>query len=922
MADPSRRQVTRRSFWVRFCQWLWRGLSFLWVAIVIAVFSNVVSSRLISDKDFPPDSPAGWILHHLTITAALGIVLLLLTIFVRVIGYRDASHTSHAGLLLPTPSQQSRHALLRYLRQEYTRQLAHSLQGASMIALGLHERTDITRSSAQLIFRRTEATEVHEHSLSPGTSIVQAYDDAGHGLLILGEPGAGKTTLVLDLAHELLTRAESDPTHPIPVILNLSSFALKNQPLAAWLIDQLQLVYSVPPRLSQTWIQEDQLLLLLDGLDEVVPSAYSACIRAINAYRVEHFVPLVVCSRSREYLSQQEHLALPSAVVVQPLTDSQVEAYLIQAGKPMAAVRKVLQTNLVLHELMTTPLMLSVVTLAYRGKAVKDLPRLGSAEEQQRQIFASYIKRMLEQGGTEHRYSPQHSMHWLTWLARQMKQRSQSIFYLEQMQPDWLEAFRLNRAYALLAVRLPGILIGILVSLVINILLFGYVGTVSLIQYGLMGGLLGGLLSVQKPILQPAIQKMRVWKRLARSLILVLSPGVIIGLGFWLSDGLLIGPNFGWNDWLQDGITYGVVFGLNSIWLSMLLYKRSIEREKKLQKEVTIRSQKNPWSRFINTEHLINGLFVGLGILLSFELSFGLYIALNDGLLTGLYVGLPIALDFCIIGAILSIILVGKKRTIQPTEIIVWSRSGLRRSLTNVRHLRNTLFVALISGLFIGISVGLRYGQIYELSVGLRYGLSFGLFAMLGAGLLYWFLLGLIQGVSSEVFDEHQRVVPNQGILRSARNSLVLGFVSGCIGGLVGILEGIVNYVVGSGLGYGLRYGPGAGLSYELRYGLSAVGFGLRHGLYLGLLVGVAGGFLVGLLNGGLAWFQHYVLRFLLWRRGSIPWDYPRFLNEAAKRILLRKVGGGYSFIHPLFLDYFASLAEVAPPSSVQQPSP
>jgi hypothetical protein len=34
----------------------------------------------------------------------------------------------------------------------------------------------------------------------------------------------------------------------------------------------------------------------------------------------------------------------------------------------------------------------------------------------------------------------------------------------------------------------------------------------------------------------------------------------------------------------------------------------------------------------------------------------------------------------------------------------------------------------------------------------------------------------------------------------------------------------------------------------------------------------------------------------------------PRFLDYAAERILLRKVGGGYIFVHRLLLEYFALL--------------
>ncbi len=43
-----------------------------------------------------------------------------------------------------------------------------------------------------------------------------------------------------------------------------------------------------------------------------------------------------------------------------------------------------------------------------------------------------------------------------------------------------------------------------------------------------------------------------------------------------------------------------------------------------------------------------------------------------------------------------------------------------------------------------------------------------------------------------------------------------------------------------------------------------------------------------------------------------MPWNYTRFLDDTARRILLRKVGGGYIFVHRLLLEYFASLDSTA----------
>jgi hypothetical protein len=44
-----------------------------------------------------------------------------------------------------------------------------------------------------------------------------------------------------------------------------------------------------------------------------------------------------------------------------------------------------------------------------------------------------------------------------------------------------------------------------------------------------------------------------------------------------------------------------------------------------------------------------------------------------------------------------------------------------------------------------------------------------------------------------------------------------------------------------------------------------------------------------------------------LWYKGFAPWQYVDFLDHAAERIFLRKVGGGYSFVHRRLQDYFAT---------------
>ena len=53
---------------------------------------------------------------------------------------------------------------------------------------------------------------------------------------------------------------------------------------------------------------------------------------------------------------------------------------------------------------------------------------------------------------------------------------------------------------------------------------------------------------------------------------------------------------------------------------------------------------------------------------------------------------------------------------------------------------------------------------------------------------------------------------------------------------------------------------------------------------------------------------KHYALRLTLWLNGYTPFKFVDFLDHCAKLILLKKVGGGYIFIHRMLLEYFAEL--------------
>jgi predicted NACHT family NTPase len=150
------------------------------------------------------------------------------------------------------------------------------------------------------------------------------------------------------------------------VVFTLSTWANREQPLADWLVEELNRTYQVPRKLGRALVEGDQILPLLDGLDEVAPRERMACIDAINAYQQEHgLVPLVVCCRSVDYLTQSARIQLGSAVAVQPLTERQVDDYLERGEEPLHALRLAVRQDPALRALANTPLMLTILTLTY-----------------------------------------------------------------------------------------------------------------------------------------------------------------------------------------------------------------------------------------------------------------------------------------------------------------------------------------------------------------------------------------------------------------------------------------------------------------------------------------------------------------------------------------------------------------------------
>src|SRR4051812_15914840 len=107
----------------------------------------------------------------------------------------------HSPLSRLSPQEQdNRRRMLTRVDTEVRRQLAESLHGAAWIALGLEHRPDAVPDRCGYLIREHAPSEPATWS---APDIAGAFD-ASHGeLLILGAPGSGKTTALLNLTAEL-----------------------------------------------------------------------------------------------------------------------------------------------------------------------------------------------------------------------------------------------------------------------------------------------------------------------------------------------------------------------------------------------------------------------------------------------------------------------------------------------------------------------------------------------------------------------------------------------------------------------------------------------------------------------------------------------------------------------------------------------
>ncbi|HEX6387722.1 MAG TPA: NACHT domain-containing protein [Anaerolineae bacterium] len=493
--------------------------------------------------------------------------------------------------------------------------------------------------------------------------IREVFEAHGRSLLIQGDPGSGKTITLLQLGESLIKDAQNDPTQPIPMVLNLSSWAQQRPPLADWLVDEIFVQYQVAKKVTHTWIETNQLLFLLDGLDEVAEAHRDKCIAAINAFKETYPAETVVCSRTADYKMLKNRLNLTTAVRIEPLSDQQVRAYLNQEGLEMQAVRVAINTDTALRELARSPLFLSIMTLAYHGMSRAELKSFGSIEARRSHLFHTYVECMFERRSlpADSCYSKDQAFHWLTNLAHNMHQHNFSAFYIERMQPSWLPGGPWRYHYS----DIVGLLIALVGGLIVWLPSTSFLGLVSATGLGLLFGLVIGLetklRTTRKTI---TLAEELTWQLPTRTQVL---RGMKSALVFGLACGLmalssvlvatvlgdlarLVRPSDLPMGMLIASISFGFGGGLTFGLVVMLLAFISVRE--KLQ-----RPRPNQGVRNSQRNALRMALAVGLTVTITFAALSKLVLEPFVGLIIGLLLGRAIRLDISLEGGTLPIVL-------------------------------------------------------------------------------------------------------------------------------------------------------------------------------------------------------------------------------------------------------------------------
>jgi NACHT domain len=145
--------------------------------------------------------------------------------------------------------------------------------------------------------------------------------------VILGESGAGKTSLLLRLTHRMLLDRSEDRRDLIPLFFKCRDWTDEYDSFYKWVIATAQKSYGIPVHISDYWIRSGRLFIALDGLHELPPDCFAEFSGAINSWiQAAEGTRLAISSTMQPGIADLvRSLGVDQLCVIQPLPDSDIQ---------------------------------------------------------------------------------------------------------------------------------------------------------------------------------------------------------------------------------------------------------------------------------------------------------------------------------------------------------------------------------------------------------------------------------------------------------------------------------------------------------------------------------------------------------------------------------------------------------------------
>ncbi|USX56475.1 hypothetical protein [Lentzea sp. HUAS12] len=258
------------------------------------------------------------------------------------------------------------------------------------------------------------------------------FELPGHQLVLLGEPGSGKTSAAMLLVLDLLARRE--PGDLVPVLLPLASWDPAEQDLDSWMAQRISADHPDfrargvhGQALARALVEKRLVLPVLDALDEV--GSKVDAVRGI-ARVVGRNSPFVLTCRADDYeeIIRETGVPVGRAAVVEltPVGAREAARYLeagvLEGDRRWRPVTEALlrEPDGVLARALSTPLAVYLARTAFTPLTSDpaDLLELPTSSAVEKHLLEAYLPALYP--------SPENPRRWLAFLARRLAARPQA----------------------------------------------------------------------------------------------------------------------------------------------------------------------------------------------------------------------------------------------------------------------------------------------------------------------------------------------------------------------------------------------------------------------------------------------------------------------------------------------------------------